>query len=87
MPLYFSCSYITMLPGVEDLSGIRTFRVLRALRTISAVKGQYIHCTIPVTWGAFHSTQNSDLHFRKYPVADGNITSVSGLFDYLARYT
>ncbi|XP_074630746.1 sodium channel protein 1 brain-like isoform X1 [Acropora palmata] len=31
--------YITMLPGVENLSGIRTFRVLRALRTISAVKG------------------------------------------------
>ncbi|XP_031560094.1 sodium channel protein 1 brain-like isoform X2 [Actinia tenebrosa] len=31
--------YITMLPGVANLSGIRTFRVLRALRTISAVKG------------------------------------------------
>lgn len=29
-----------MLPGVENLSGIRTFRVLRALRTISAVKGR-----------------------------------------------
>jgi len=29
-----------MLPGVENLSGIRTFRVLRALRTISAVKGK-----------------------------------------------
>ena len=38
----FRCSYITMLPGVEDLSGIRTFRVLRALRTISAVKGKKI---------------------------------------------
>lgn len=31
-----------MLPGVENLSGIRTFRVLRALRTISAVKGKKI---------------------------------------------
>lgn len=30
-----------MLPGVENLSGIRTFRVLRALRTISAVKGKF----------------------------------------------
>ena len=38
--LFFPCSYITMLPGVENLSGIRTFRVLRALRTISAVKGK-----------------------------------------------
>lgn len=32
-----------MLPGVENLSGIRTFRVLRALRTISAVKGKETH--------------------------------------------
>lgn len=28
-----------MLPGVANLSGMRTFRVLRALRTISSVKG------------------------------------------------
>lgn len=29
-----------MIPGLDEYSGIRTFRVLRALRTISAVKGK-----------------------------------------------
>ena len=43
-----SCSYITMLPGVENLSGIRTFRVLRALRTISAVKGKEMYTLLRI---------------------------------------
>ena len=41
--LFFSFllnSYITLLPNVYNLSGIRTFRVLRALRTISTVEGE-----------------------------------------------
>ncbi|XP_065672374.1 sodium channel protein 1 brain isoform X5 [Hydra vulgaris] len=31
--------YITLLPGVANLSGISIFRVLRALRTISSIEG------------------------------------------------
>ncbi|XP_028398945.1 sodium channel protein 60E-like isoform X2 [Dendronephthya gigantea] len=31
--------YLTMAPSVANLSGIRTFRVLRALRTISVIEG------------------------------------------------
>lgn len=38
--LSLSLRYVTLAPGVlANLSGIRTFRVFRALRTISAVKG------------------------------------------------
>ena len=35
----FSSSYFTLFPSVANFSGIRTFRVLRTLRTISAFKG------------------------------------------------
>ena len=39
---FFSSRYITLAPGeIANLSGIRTFRVFRALRTISAVKGWF----------------------------------------------
>ena len=31
--------YVTMIPEMEDYSGVKTFRVLRALKTISTVKG------------------------------------------------
>ena len=33
-------SYLTIVPEVSNFTGIRTFRVLRALRTISAVEGK-----------------------------------------------
>ena len=32
--------YLTVAPAVKNFTGIRTFRVLRALRTISAVEGK-----------------------------------------------
>ena len=33
--------YLTMAPSVANFSGIRTFRVLRALRTISVIEGSF----------------------------------------------
>lgn len=39
--------YLTLFPSVANLSGIRTFRVLRALRTISVVEGTFSHSCYP----------------------------------------
>ena len=39
--------YITMIPEMEAYSGVKTFRVLRALKTISTVKGTVVACFIP----------------------------------------
>ena len=37
----FFYRYITVAPNIANLTGIRTIRVLRALRTFSALKGKY----------------------------------------------
>ena len=39
------------------------------------------------TIGAFHSTKNSGLNFRKFPVANGTFFRNSGKEESLARYT
>lgn len=42
----FLFRYVMMHPDVNSFDGIRTFRVLRALKTISTVKGKVYHKTI-----------------------------------------
>ena len=37
---FFLSRYVTFSPNVANFSGIRTVRVLRALRTISVLKGE-----------------------------------------------
>ena len=37
-----------MIPEMEAYSGVKTFRVLRALKTISTVKGTIVVCFIPM---------------------------------------
>lgn len=41
LPLFNLFSWLTITPYVANLSGVRTFRVLRALRTISQTKGNF----------------------------------------------
>ena len=58
--------YITLAPGVlANLSGIRTFRVFRALRTISAVKGKSLNI-YKKYWG-FFVKKNEDETGNKFP--------------------
>ena len=41
--------YITMAPNIANFTAIRTVRVLRALRTISVISGQFnkVYCLLP----------------------------------------
>lgn len=38
--VYISCRYLTMVLELGNLSALRTFRVLRALKTVAVIPGE-----------------------------------------------
>jgi len=57
---------------------------------LGAMHKGFLFCFFPLleTKGAFHAAKNSGLHFRKFPVWNGNsISTISAKKDNLGSYT
>lgn len=52
--MWFLCiivySYVSMAPGVDNFSVLRTFRILRPLRTLSTIPGTVAVGDLTGTW-------------------------------------